>query len=137
MCSRLYRDCRASLQNGKRQNITQVCPGVRARTDPGQSTWGVAGGHYAGHDTTQKIAHAGLWWPTLYQDSKAYCGTCDVCQWTGKPSRRDEMPLKPQLTLQQFEKWAINFAGPIAPRGNMSAHYIIIAIEYLTRWAKA
>ena len=32
---------------------------------------GVVGGHYAGRATAQKILHAGLWWPTLHQDSKA------------------------------------------------------------------
>ena len=33
---------------------------------------GVAGEHYVGYATAQKILRAGLWWPTLYQDSKAY-----------------------------------------------------------------
>lgn len=56
---------------------------------------GAAGGHYAGWVTTQKILCVGLWWPTLHQDSKVYSRTCDVCQRTGKPSRRDEMPLNP------------------------------------------
>ena len=41
---------------------------------------GVAGGHYVGKATTQKILHAGLWWPTLHKDSKAYCKECDACQ---------------------------------------------------------
>lgn len=27
---------------------------------------GVAGGHYAGRETAQKILHVGLWWPTLH-----------------------------------------------------------------------
>eukprot|EP00253_Pinus_taeda_P034714 PITA_34714 len=47
------------------------------------------------------------------------------------------MPLKPHMTLQPFEKWAIDFVGPISPQGKMSAHYIIIAIEYLTLWVEA
>lgn len=47
------------------------------------------------------------------------------------------MPLKPKMMLQPFEKWKINFVGPIAPQGKMGAHYIIIATEYLTRWVEA
>ena len=98
---------------------------------------GAAGGHYAGCATAQKILRAGLWWPTLHQDSKAYCKACDICQRTGKPSRRDEMPLNPQMTLQPFEKWAIDFVGPIKPQGKTGARYIITATEYLTRWVEA
>jgi hypothetical protein len=31
---------------------------------------GIAGGHYTGKETTQKVLRAGLWWPTLHKDSK-------------------------------------------------------------------
>jgi len=93
---------------------------------------GVSGEHYAGRATAQKILCAELWWPTLHQDSKAYYRTCDICQRTRKPSRRDEMTLNPQMTLQLFKKWAIDFVGPIAPLEKMGARYIITMIEYLT-----
>jgi len=98
---------------------------------------GVAGGHYAGCVTAQNILHTGLWWPTLHQDLKAHCKACDICQRTGKPSRIDEMPLNPQMALQPFEKWEINFLGPIKPQGKMGAHYIITATKGLIRWAEA
>ena len=42
------------------------------------------------------------------------------------------------MNLQTFEKWAIDFVGPINPPGKRTgARYIITAIEYLTRWVKA
>ena len=74
---------------------------------------GAAGGHYAGKEITQNILHIGLWWPTLHKDSKAYCRACDACQRTGRPSWRDELYLNLQVSLQPFEKWAIDFVGPI------------------------
>jgi transposase InsO family protein len=99
---------------------------------------GITGGHYAGKETMQKILRAGLWWPTLHKDAKEYYRSCDICQRVGKPSRRDEMPLAPQLTLHEFEKWAIDFVGPINPLGKCTgARYIIIDTEYLTIWVEA
>eukprot|EP00253_Pinus_taeda_P004768 PITA_04768 len=103
-----------------------------------QHSHGCSWGH---HERTlrreSKILRTGLWWPTLHQYSKAYCNACDVCQRTGRPSQRDEMPLNPQMTLQPFEKWAIDFLRPIQPQGKTGVRYIITAMGYLTRWAEA
>ena len=65
---------------------------------------GIAGRNYARKATMHKVLRAGLWWPTLEKDAKEYYKACNVCQRVGKPYRRDEMPLAPQLTLQAFEK---------------------------------
>ena len=39
----------------------------------------VAGGHYAGKPTTQKVLTARLWWPAVHKDAKEFCRSCDVC----------------------------------------------------------
>ena len=60
---------------------------------------GATEGHYAGKATAQKILTARLWWPTIHKDAREYWHSCDICQRIGKPSRRDEMPLVPQVML--------------------------------------
>lgn len=98
----------------------------------------VVGGHYARKATVKKVLRARLWWPTLHSDTHDYCKACDTCQRTWRPSRKYEIPLQPQMFLQAFEKWAIDFIGSINPPGkNTGARYIIKAIDYVTRWAEA
>ena len=42
------------------------------------------------------------------------------------------------MALQAFDKWAIDFIGPIIPlRKKTSARYIITSTDYVTRWAEA
>jgi hypothetical protein len=48
---------------------------------------GIAGGHYAGKFTMQKVLHMRLWWSTIHRDVKEYCQRCDVFQRVGKPNR--------------------------------------------------
>jgi hypothetical protein len=56
----------------------------------------------------------------------------------GKLSCRDELPLQPVRALQAFEKWAIDFIGPINPIAKHSKdRYIITMTNYLTCWAEA
>jgi len=56
----------------------------------------------------------------------------------GKPSRRDELPLNPQTSLQVLEKWAIEFIGMIQPpEKKIGVQYIITMMEYLMRWVES
>ena len=44
----------------------------------------------------------------------------------------------PHVTLQPFDKWAVDFVGPInPPRKRMRVRYIIIMTNYLTRWVES
>ena len=47
------------------------------------------------------------------------------------------MPLVPQVTLQPFDKWVVDFVGPINPPGkHTGARYIITATDYPTQWVE-
>eukprot|EP00253_Pinus_taeda_P015057 PITA_15057 len=93
------------------------------------------GSHFAAKRTTFKVLQVGSYWPALHQDARRYTTRCDQCQRMGKPTPRDEMPLQPQEALKPFDKWGIDFIGPIDPPSGQKK-YIIVCIDYLTKWAE-
>ena len=98
---------------------------------------GPSGGHFAAVTTIHRIRKAGFWWPHINRDVMAFVGRCDQCQRTGAPSFRNHWPLTPIIPLAPFEKWGIDFIGPIDPRSARKRRYIILATDYATKWVEA
>ena len=53
----------------------------------------------------------------------------------GQPNHRDEIPLNPQIVLEPFEIWALDFVGPINPPSNQKV-YIVVCTDYMTKWVE-
>jgi hypothetical protein len=47
----------------------------------------------------------------------------------------DEMPLRAQVMIEPFEKWALDFVGPISPMSRKK-NYILVCIDYVTKWVE-
>eukprot|EP00253_Pinus_taeda_P010330 PITA_10330 len=45
------------------------------------------------------------------------------------------MSLNPQLVIEPFERWALDFIGPINPSSNQKT-YILVATKYVTQWVE-
>ena len=54
----------------------------------------------------------------------------------GQPNQTNEMPLCPQVMIEPFEKWAIDFIGPINPT-SLSKKNISVCTDFVTKWVEA
>lgn len=77
----------------------------------------------------------GYYWPTIFKDTKKYDQACDSCLRMGCPSQFDEISLQPQLVIEHFERWPLDFVGPFHLPSKQKA-YILVATNYVTKWVE-
>eukprot|EP00253_Pinus_taeda_P026296 PITA_26296 len=97
---------------------------------------GPCGGHFVDKRTAHKVLRMGYYWSSIFKYAKKYVRACDSYQRMGQPNHRDEMPLNPQVILEPFERWALDFIGPINPPSNQRV-YILVCTDYMTKWVEA
>ena len=45
------------------------------------------------------------------------------------------MPLQPQLVVELFDRWTLDFVGPINPPSKQKV-YILVCTDYMTKWVE-
>lgn len=97
---------------------------------------GACGGHLFGLATTQKIMRVGYFWPKIFKDCVEAVKRCHPCQIFCRKMWVHPAPLFLVIIVSPFTKWWIDFTTchPPSARGH---HYIIMAINYFTKWVEA
>ncbi|GET66802.1 DDE-type integrase/transposase/recombinase [Rhizophagus irregularis DAOM 181602=DAOM 197198] len=90
-------------------------------------------GHFATDIMFEKI-RSRYYWPQMYENIRAYVQACDQCQRRGKYKRTE--PLHPIPAFEPFYQIGIDIVGPL-PRSKKGNRYIVVAIDYLTKWPEA
>ena len=96
---------------------------------------GACGGHLFRLATTQKILHFRYFWPLIFKDCITIVKMCHPCQIFSQKMRTHPYPLHPIVSAGPFAKWGIDFTT-CNPPSTTGHHYIIVAMDYFTKWAK-
>jgi hypothetical protein len=95
------------------------------------------GGHFSAKTTAFKIIRKRYYWPSIFHNSYVFSRSCDKCQKFSRKEHISAMPLQPVLPDFPFSKWGLDFIGPINPPSSVGKVFILIAIDYFTKWAEA
>ena len=93
-----------------------------------------SGGHYGQNATMVKITER-FWWKNVANDVRDHVRCCPRCQLANVDNRPSPAVLHPIPIKDLFHRWGIDLVGPLntTKAGNT---YLIVATEYLTRWAE-
>ncbi|MCO5598377.1 hypothetical protein L7F22_052472 [Adiantum nelumboides] len=93
------------------------------------------GGNFSHDLTLKKVLLAGYVWPSMHADVQHWCRSCHNCQVNGS-KKLLYGPRQAVIANGPFEKWGIDAMGPL-PRTANGKLYILVAIDYMTRWVEA
>ena len=93
--------------------------------------------HDNGHAMAKKILRAGYYWLTMENDYCLHVRKCHKCQAFIENINTPPIPLNVMATPWPFSLWGIDVIEAIEPRASNGHHFILVAIDYFTKWVEA
>ena len=98
---------------------------------------GSFGMHANGHVMAKKILRAGYYWLTMESDYCIHVRKCHKCQDFRDNVNAPPMPLNVLAAPWPFSMWGIDVIGAIEPRALNGHRFILVVINYFTKWVEA
>ncbi|XP_010661216.1 uncharacterized protein LOC100252257 [Vitis vinifera] len=98
---------------------------------------GVCGPHIGGHMLARKIIRAGYFWLTMETNCCQFVQRCQECQMHGDLIHVPPSELHGLTSPWPFSVWGVDIIGKISPRSSSGHEYILVAIDYFTKWMEA
>ncbi|XP_070039926.1 uncharacterized protein [Nicotiana tomentosiformis] len=98
---------------------------------------GVCGTHMNGYVLPKKILRAGYYWIIMEKDCFNFVRKCHQFQIHGDLIHASPSKLHPMLAPWPFVAWGMDVMGPIKPKASNRHKFILVAIDYFTKWVEA
>ena len=87
---------------------------------------------------TRDRALAEFYWPGVCSEVSRYCRSCDICQRTMPKGKVQKVPLGEMPLIETpFKRVAVDLVGPIEPMTDRKNRYILVMVDYATRYPEA
>ena len=97
---------------------------------------GICGNHIGARALAVKVLIQGYYWHTILKDATDLVKKCRIYQEHAKISRLPSEPLTSIISSWPFQQWGLDILGPL-PLGKGQCKFIIVVVDYFTKWAKA
>ena len=97
---------------------------------------GVCGNHIGARALAGKGLRQGYCWPTMLREATELVRKCKICQEHAKISHLPSEPLTSVTSPWPFQQWGLDILVPL-PIGMGHCKFIIVAVDYFTKWAEA
>ena len=97
---------------------------------------GICGNHIGARTLAGKVLRQGYYWLTILKDATDLVKKCRICQEHAKISRLPSEPLTSITSPWPFQQWGLDILRPL-PIGKGQCKFIIVAVDYFTKWAEA
>ncbi|XP_068466354.1 uncharacterized protein [Phaseolus vulgaris] len=97
---------------------------------------GICDSHIGGRALSLKVIRVGYYWPIMKEDCVKYAQHCVQCQKHANWWHAATEELRSIYSLWHFHRWGIDILGPF-PLAIRQMKYLIVAIEYFTKWIEA
>ncbi|XP_052723844.1 uncharacterized protein LOC128193781 [Vigna angularis] len=98
---------------------------------------GTFGTHMNGHSMARKILRAGYFWLTMENDCCTHVRKCEKCQMFEDNMNVPPTTLNVLSAPWPFSMWGIDVIGAIEPKASNGHRFILVAIDYFTKWVEA
>ena len=98
---------------------------------------GVCGPHMGGHMLARKIMRTSYFWLTMETDCCQFVQRCTECQIHGDLIHVPPSELHALTSPWPFSVWGIDIIGKISPKSSSGHEFILVAIDYFTKWVEA
>uniref|UniRef100_A0A2N9HMA4 Integrase catalytic domain-containing protein n=1 Tax=Fagus sylvatica TaxID=28930 RepID=A0A2N9HMA4_FAGSY len=93
--------------------------------------------HANGPFLARKIVRAGYYWLTMESDCIKHVQTCHKCQMYQNCKNAPPQYLHTMASPWPFSAWGIDVIGAITPKASNGHEFILVAIDYFTKWVEA
>ena len=114
--------------------LLQCVDKIEAKNIMAELHEGTFGTHSCGQTMAKKILWARYYWSTMEADCYQHSRTCHKCQIYNDKVHVPPVPLNVLTAPWPFAMWGIDMIGKIKPTASNRHRFILVAIDYFTKW---